>query len=47
MREFDEAYPTPAPGPSAGVFKACLLGGPKVDDFSIKPNRDTGRAVEL
>jgi antitoxin Phd len=28
-------------------FKAYLLGGPKVDDFSIERGRDTGRAVEL
>jgi antitoxin Phd len=28
-------------------FKAHLLGGPKVDDFSIERDRDTGRIVEL
>ncbi len=28
-------------------FKAYLLGGPKVDDFSIERDRDTGRSVEL
>jgi len=28
-------------------FKAYLLGGPKVDDFSIERDRDAGRAVEL
>ena len=28
-------------------FKAHLLGGPKVDDFSIERDRDTGRALEL
>jgi len=28
-------------------FKAYLLGGPKVDDFSIERDRDTGRAIEL
>jgi antitoxin Phd len=28
-------------------FRAYLLGGPKVDDFSIERERDTGRAVEL
>ncbi len=28
-------------------FKAHLLGGPKVDDFSIERDRDTGRAIEL
>jgi antitoxin Phd len=28
-------------------FKAHLLGGPKVDDFSIERDRSTGRAVEL
>jgi len=28
-------------------FKAYLLGGPKVDDFTIERDRDTGRAVEL
>src|SRR5882724_6193100 len=28
-------------------FKAHLLGGPKVDDFSIERDRDTGRAVEF
>jgi antitoxin Phd len=26
--------------------KAHLLGGPKVDDFSIERDRDTGRVVE-
>ena len=28
-------------------FKAHLLGGPKVDDFTIERDRDTGRSVEL
>ena len=28
-------------------FKAYLLGGPKVDDFSIARDRYTGRTVEL
>ena len=28
-------------------FKAYLLGGPKVDDFSIERDCDTGRVVEL
>ena len=28
-------------------FKAHLLGGPKVDDFTIGCDRDTGRSVEL
>ena len=28
-------------------FKAHLLGGLKVDDFTIERDRDTGRAVEL
>ncbi len=28
-------------------FKAYLLGGPKVDDFPIERDRDTGRAIEL
>ncbi len=28
-------------------FKAHLLGGPKVDDFSIERDRDTGRPVDL
>jgi antitoxin Phd len=28
-------------------FKAHLLGGPKVDDFFIERDRDTGRTVEL
>jgi antitoxin Phd len=28
-------------------FKAYLLGGPKVDDFAIERDRDTGRTVEL
>ncbi len=28
-------------------FKAHLLGGPKVDDFSIERDRDVGRTVEL
>lgn len=28
-------------------FKAYLLGGPKVDEFPIERDRDTGRAIEL
>jgi antitoxin Phd len=28
-------------------FKAHLVGGPKVDDFTIERDRDTGRPVEL
>jgi antitoxin Phd len=28
-------------------FKAYLLGGPKIDDFSIEKDCDSGRAVEL
>jgi antitoxin Phd len=28
-------------------FKAYLLGGPKVKDFSIERDRDTGRAVDF
>ncbi len=28
-------------------FKAHLLGGPKVDDFSIERDRDAGRKIEL
>jgi antitoxin Phd len=28
-------------------FKEYLLGGPKVDDFSIERDRDTGRVVEF
>ena len=28
-------------------FKAHLLGGPKIDDFSIERDRNTGRTVEL
>ena len=28
-------------------FKEYLLGGPKVDDFSIERDRDTGRDIEL
>jgi prevent-host-death family protein len=28
-------------------FRAHLLGGPKVDDFSIERDRDTGRDIEL
>jgi prevent-host-death family protein len=28
-------------------FKAHLLGGPKVDDFTIERSRDTGRNVDL
>ncbi|MFY9780184.1 MAG: type II toxin-antitoxin system Phd/YefM family antitoxin [Candidatus Baltobacteraceae bacterium] len=28
-------------------FKAYLLGGPKVEDFPLDRDRDTGRAVEL
>ena len=28
-------------------FKAHLLGGPKVDDFSIDRDHDTGRDIDL
>jgi antitoxin Phd len=28
-------------------FKEYLLGGPKVDDFSIERDRDTGRVIEF
>jgi prevent-host-death family protein len=28
-------------------FKAYLLGGPKVDEFTIERDRDVGRAFEL
>jgi prevent-host-death family protein len=28
-------------------FKAYLLGGPKVDDFSIERDRDTGRVIKF
>jgi antitoxin Phd len=28
-------------------FRAYLLGGPKVDDFAIERDRDTGRSVDL
>lgn len=28
-------------------FKAYLLGGPKVDEFSIERDRDTGRVLEF
>jgi antitoxin Phd len=28
-------------------FKAYLLGGPKVDEFTIERDPDTGRIVEL
>jgi prevent-host-death family protein len=28
-------------------FKAHLLGGPKVDDFVVERERDTGRSVDL
>lgn len=28
-------------------FKAHLRGGPKVDDFTVERDRDTGRVVEL
>ncbi|HUI17024.1 MAG TPA: type II toxin-antitoxin system Phd/YefM family antitoxin [Alphaproteobacteria bacterium] len=28
-------------------FKAHLLGGPKVDDFSAARDRDSGRVIEL
>jgi antitoxin Phd len=28
-------------------FKAWLLGGPKVDEFPVERDRDTGRSVEL
>jgi antitoxin Phd len=28
-------------------FKAHLLGGPKIEDFTVERNLDTGRPVEL
>ena len=28
-------------------FKAWLLGGPKVDDFPVERDLDTGRPIEL
>ena len=28
-------------------LRTWLLGGPKVDDFEIEPNRDTGREIAL
>lgn len=28
-------------------FKAHLLGGPKVDEFSVTRDRDPGRSIEL
>ena len=28
-------------------LRAYLLGGPKVDDFAIEPDRDTGREIAL
>lgn len=28
-------------------FKSYLLGGPKVEDFSVPRDRDTGRKIEL
>lgn len=28
-------------------LKEYLLGGPKVDDFEIEPDRDTGREIAL
>jgi antitoxin Phd len=28
-------------------FKAHLLGGPKIEDFMVERNLDTGRPVEL
>lgn len=28
-------------------LKEYLLGGPKVDDFEIEPDRDTGREIGL
>ncbi|MEJ0071639.1 MAG: type II toxin-antitoxin system Phd/YefM family antitoxin [Pseudomonadota bacterium] len=28
-------------------FKAYLLGSPKVEDFAVERDRDTGHAVEL
>lgn len=28
-------------------FKVYLFGGPKVEDFAIERDRDTGRAVEF
>ncbi len=33
-----------APKPS---FKAHLLGGPKVDDFSVERTPDVGRTIDL
>lgn len=28
-------------------FRAYLLGGPKLDDFTIERDRDTGRTIDL
>jgi antitoxin Phd len=28
-------------------LRAYLLGGPKVDDFEIEPDRDSGRGIDL
>ena len=28
-------------------FRAHLLGGPKVEDFSVERDRDTGRDIQL
>jgi hypothetical protein len=28
-------------------FKEYLLGGPKVDDFEVERDRDTGRVIEF
>ena len=36
----------PAAGEKAD-FRAYLLGGPKVDDFSIERDHDVGRDIEL
>jgi hypothetical protein len=33
--------------PASESFKAHLLGGPKVDDFSIDRQRDFGRLLEI
>ena len=47
MAKESPAPETPAPAVPECDFRAYLLGGPKVDDFEIEREFDTGRPVEL
>ncbi len=33
--------------PAKSDFISYLLSGPKVDEFEVEPDRDTGREIEL